>query len=517
MKKNVGKAFLCSILFALTLMQVALAEPYPKGIEQRLIDKVAISSEASMDLERDAETTGTQVLSSSIERSSINRLTESILRKENELLKLNSRFRVESTKVSKWKPWRLFAYGLAGNVVTNIGIDHICYARWKYWQRPALATKPFLRKGPICLLIGHSIIGGGVLIESALDAINDRKTKNRGFDRRTCRQRVITIRDEISDLLDERARAVSSASLDSSELAVLKAEEQVLKDVKNCALDEFVGLSARAAKWKTARNTTNIMNFGNAATGGFIGSLGNLLAVSNRKPRIALPAGVGFITSGSFITLNAPTTRLLSTFLAKREAKKERALTGILEGAPQSFDGDRERLAALLSTSSAGTEVDNVRRRMPIYKLQDEALELNANLSRAEKRSADKEYLEKMLVGAVAGGTKIAWGTNLVVAGSAWSNKAPARAPTVPVVVGRQTFRAPVRTFKTPAQLFSKRVAQGATCQVVGSGIAALDVLQSRIRGELRVRDAKSKGHSAGQIMSTRISKLEEIERLLAH
>lgn len=518
MKVAFHNAIICTVLMSLIPTQAARSEPQLDAAPVPVVEEgTAVAFDGSNPLETISQVArpAQPAFVYSSEGSRIDQLTNNILRKEIELLKLNSRFRAESTAVSKWKPWRLFAYGLAGNVVTNIGIDHICYARWKYWQRPALATKPFLRKGPICLLIGHSIIGGGVLIESALDAFNDRKIKNRGFDRRTCRQRVITIRDEIGKLMEERSAAISSTSLDSTDLAVLHAEDQVLKGAKDCAIDEFVGLSARAAKWKTARNTSNIMNFGNAATGGYIGSLGNLLAVSNRKPRLALPAGVGFITSGAFILFNVPTTRLVSTVLAKMEGKKERALTGVALGAPQSFDSDREKFAVLLQNAPSTPIVNNARARLQIYKVQDEAMEMNANLGKAERRAADKEFLEKMVVGSIAGGTKIAWGTNLVLAGSAFTNRAPARAPTIPVRVGAQTFRAPVRTFKTPAQLFSKRVAQGATCQVVGSGIAAIDVLQSRIRGEMRVREAKAKGTAAGQIMASRMKKLEEVERSL--
>lgn len=449
------------------------------------------------------------------ELSKIDQLTDSILRKEIELLKLNTRFRAESTKTSKWKPWRLFAYGLAGNVVTNIGIDHIAYARWKYWQRPALATKPFLRKGPICLLIGHSIIASGVLIESALDGINDRKLKRQGFDRATCRQRVIAIRDEVGKLMTERAVAVSSAPVQTEEAAVLAAEGKVLKDAHECAMDEYVKLSARAAKWKVARNTSNAMILGNAATGGYVGSLGNLLAVNNRRPRLALPAGLGFIVSGGFIVLNAPTTKVLSTVLAKREGKKERIAVGASQTLPETFDSSRQALRALVDKSPSSVLLNSTRTRLQMYELQNDVVDMAAKVAKAEARAANKEFVEKLIVGAAAGGTKIAWGTNLVVAGSAWSNTAPGRAQSIPVVFGRRTFRVPIRPPKTPAQMFSRRVAQGATCQVVGSGLAALDVLQARARGEIRAREAKARGNSPSQFIATRLKKLEEMERQL--
>lgn len=439
--------------------------------------------------------------------------SKQIMQKELELLRLNTRFRAESTKTGKWKPWRQFAYALAGNTVINIGIDHIAFARWKYWQRPTLASKPFLRKGPLCLLIGHSIIASGVILESALDCINDRKVKKKGFDRKTCRERVIVLRNEIDHLLTRRAQTVATTGGREKEL--LEQEGKVLTDVRNCALDEYANLSARAAKWKAARITSNAMIFGNATTGGYIGSLGNLLAVMNRKPRLALPAGVGFIVSGAFIVMTAPTTKILSTVVAKHEGKKERNLLGgVPVDAPAQFDKNRTVLSAMLNEYS-GSLADSVRDRANIYKLQNDIFDAHAALSKKEARVANKEFVEKMIVGAATGGTKIAWGTNLVVAGSAWSNTAPARAVTVPVRFGGRTFRAPVRPPKTPAQMFSRRVAQGATCQVAGSSIGILDVLQSRVRGEMRANNAKKSGTGPGHFIANRMKILDEMEQKL--
>ena len=480
----------------------------------------------------------------------IDSISKQILRKEIELLKLNTRYRIESTKVGKLKPWRLFAYSLSGNTLIEVGISHIAYARWKYWQRPGLATKAFLRKGPQCLLIGHSIIVGGVMIESVLDAINDHKQAKKGFDRKTCRQRVATLKGEIEELIRKRDGSIQSGSIDSGQVAVLNLEGKVLSDVKDCAVEEFSKLAIRERKIKTARNTANLFTFAQASTGGFIGSLGNLLAVSNRKPRLALPAGVGFAVSGAFIVLTPPASKIMSIIAAKAEKKKESRFLGVDPKSAGTFDADRASLAAALASTSGSSTVDGIKRRLEIYELQNTIMDKQVLMAKAEAKANNREFVEKMISNTIAGGTKISWGTNLIVAGSDFSNTAPGRTPTLPVTlktgqtlrnlpsgltqtvkVGGKTtyivptkqvlvpvyttYRVPIRPMKTPAQLFSRRVAQGATSNIAGPAVGVLDALQSRVRGELRDRNAKKAGTAPGQILAARLKTLEEMESKL--
>ena len=442
-------------------------------------------------------------------------LSKQLLQKEIELLKLNTRYRIESTRVGKYKPWRLFAYSLAGNVVSEVGISHVAYARWKYWRRPALATKPFLRKGPICLLIGHSIIVGGVLIESTLDAISEYRLHKKGFDRNTCRQRVIVLKNDIDQLLASRDTAIKNAPLSQNQIEVLNLEGKVISDVKNCAIDEFARFAVRETKIKTARNTANLVTFASATTGGYMGALGNLLAVTNRKPRIALPAGVGFVLSGSFIVLTPISSKLMSIVAAKHAKKRESSMLGSNVESATKFDTDRTNLASIFPASEISHELEGVKQRLEIYRMQNEILDKQVLMAKAEARANNKEFVEKLISNSIVGGTKIGWGTQLIVAGSAWSNTAPGKVPTLPVKLGTTTYRVPIRPMKTPAQLFGRRVAQGATTFIPGPAVGALDALQSRVRGEMRERDAKSKGKAAGQVLAQRLKTLEEMEAKL--
>lgn len=444
--------------------------------------------------------------------SQVNLLSTKILQKEIELLKINTRYRMMSTRGSKYKPWRLFAYSLAGNVVSEVGISHVAYARWKYWRRPALATKPFLRKGPLCLLIGHSIIVGGVLIESLLDARNDYKLHKSGFDRKTCRQRVIALQKDIEELSSSRDVAIRNADLTPKQSEAFQAEGRVLADVKDCAVSEFSKFAIRDVKFKTARNTANLVTLAGATTGGYMGALGNLLAVTNRKPRIALPAGVGFVLSGSFIALTPLTTKLASILAANAAKNTESKLLGLNPKCLSNFDADRSALGSFVANQDG---LDGIKSRLQVYNMQKDIFDKQALMAKAEARANNKEFVEKLISNAIVGGTKIGWGTQLIVAGSAWSNTAPAKVPTLPVRLGNKIYRVPIRPMKTPAQLFSRRVAQGATTFIPGPAVGALDALQSRVRGEIRERKAKSNGTSAGQMLAARLKILDDMDAKL--
>ena len=136
-------------------------------------------------------------------------LTKQIARKETELLRLNTNFRIECTRVSKWKPRRLFLYNLAASGTSNAGIDSIAASRWNYASHPKAMTRTTAIAGPICLLVGHCITLGGVMTESTLDLINDYKVRKKGLDPKSSRTRVLAIKADLDKLIAERNDVLS--------------------------------------------------------------------------------------------------------------------------------------------------------------------------------------------------------------------------------------------------------------------------------------------------------------------
>jgi hypothetical protein len=443
----------------------------------------------------------------------VHRLTNSVLEKEFELLRLNTNYRMQSVPQSKWKPWRQFLYneGLFG--CTNAGIIHVSWVRWNYWRRPATAPRGELRSGPILLLLGHSIQAGGVLLETALDVWSDYKVRKKGFDGKTCASKVRQLAQEIDERIIVRDQAVATADVSPAEREVFLAEGSVLKDLSNSGLLEFSRFRARETGLKTGRWLSSFMGLGAASTGGYIGALFNLLAVADRKPRLAGIAGIGFTTSGALIVLTPLVTRYGSAITAKlRGIQTRRELRSVGKTVFADYDADRTKLASVIARLDPESSQE-FGRRLKMYEKADELLDDQVSLAAREKKQSDKDFVERFFVSGAIGGTKMGYGIQLANAGFGYHKPLPRPAQKLSIPVGNQKVTITLPPPRNANHLFSHRVAQAATTFIPGTSIGILDTLQTRARGELRSRNMRGKHLLPGQILKDRLDALEELDR----
>lgn len=446
----------------------------------------------------------------------LEQLTNKIVLKEIELLKLNTSYRIESTPQSKFKTWRQFFYNLFQYSVSNAGIDHVAYARWKTWQNPKSATKDFLLSGPIMLLVGHSIGVGGVLIEGSLDVIGDWKRKRKGFDAGTFRKKVLSGQHELDQLLSERDRLVETSYLSERAREVLRAEGAVLHDVRDCALSEFSRFRVRAAKWRAARDTGSVMSFAGATTGGYVGALMAIMAIANRKPKMIGPSGIGFATSGAFIVAAPVVTKLSSIAVAKLAARRTaKDIKGVRADCFQKLDEDRSKLNGLIASESMSElEASHAGERSAVYEAQSNVIGNVSTLAKGEARQANKEFVDKLIANTIIGGTKMAYGTMLMDAGFNFHVRPAPKPVEVPVKVGGATKKivvvpAPYSTNST----FARKIAIGATCFIPGTATGILDTIQTRAKGEIRNHRLARSGKAGLMILRKRLDSLDEMEK----
>lgn len=444
----------------------------------------------------------------------IDRLSALALTKEIELLRLNTNFRMETTDIGRLKPWRVFLYNLAGSGVATAGITTIAAERWRTWKTPAIANRNTLKAGPLLLLISHSIVLGGVLAEAGLDTIKDCKLKKRGFDPRATKKRALELGKEIDLVLSQRDTAIAQASLTDEQKAAAFAEGKILKDLRDVSLLEYCQFYARSQKRRVARDVSYLNGASAAATGGYLGSLCGFLAIADRNPRIAGPAGIGFMLSGAHIVAAPVLARLSGNWAARRASKTTSHEFGALQKeALKNMETHRQELRTLASLAplSAG-----MLKRLQAYDGADELLENQAKMNAAEKKKADLEFKERLFFNTIVGGTKIAWGAQLSNAGFSFHQMAPYPAVRVPVNVGGTTFRVTLPKPHTPAQIFANRVAAGATTYIPGTGTWILDTLQARTRGEMDVYAMGLQEALPHQRLKKRLARLYELEELVA-
>jgi hypothetical protein len=442
-----------------------------------------------------------------------NNLSKQVLQKELELLKLNTYLRIHTTERSRLKPWRVFLYNLGGSGASNAGIITVAAERWRTWQNPGSAKRSTLKAGPILLLIGHSIVFGGLLIESTLDVVKDRKQHKLGYSPKLSLERAKSLSTDIQRLLKEREVVIAGDTNSSPEqLMIMTNEGKILNDLHNIALSEYVQAHTRANRRKASRDISYLNGMMAASTGGYLGSLMGLLAVSNRNPHFAGPAGLGFTLSGFQIVIAPVVGRLAGNFAAKKTSKQLKAeFSNQIKTTPDELSNDIIELKA----AQHQAQDSSISNRVAIYETAQEVLKAQANMNVNEKRKADKEFKERLVSNTIVGGTKMGWGIQLMNAGFGFAPRPAVPTIRTPVKIGGATVRAALPKPKGAANVFSRRVAQGATTYIPGTATWLVDTLQARLRGELDVYNMGSQLNLPHQKLDKRLETLESLEARL--
>lgn len=438
-----------------------------------------------------------------LETARVESITNETLQKILELLRLNTLFRIGTTDKNRIKPWRVFTYNLAGSGAATAGLIYISAERWRTWKQPATARKDRLLAGPILLLTSHTIMATGVITEALLDSLNDHKKRKQGLDAKSTLKKARDLCKEIDLKLEQRDALVAGlGSLPEKDRTVLTTEGSVLKDLRNLALKEYSQFHVRARRRIASRNASYLNGFSAATTGGF-GSLMGILGVTEKNPRLVGPGGIGFTVSGFNIITGPPIGRATGNVAASLTSKRLKRELPAVEPAQL-----QEHLATLKSSSNPNDM--SLARRLADYQEIDEILKRQAKMTEAEKRKADREFIERCLFNAGVGGPKMAWGIQLINAGYGFRKPPEAPANTGTVAVDTGGFKP-----KTPAQLFAKRVAYGATTYLPGTSIWMLDTLQARARGELDVYNLGQQASLPHQKLKDRMNRLEKMESQL--
>jgi len=422
----------------------------------------------------------------------IEHITNSALEKELLLLDLDTRFRIENTRQSKWKPWRIFTYKLAASGVTEAGITTVAISRWRYYTDPKQAPRNLLKAGPIMNLTGASIVIGGTLIESILSRLRDHQLALEGLDAKATLNHFIKIKLQLDNLLTEREQMILvSQKLSPVQQEILKADGIVLKDIRDLELARFTNYYARASQAKVTRDVGALLSLAGAGTGGFLGSLNSLLAVSNHQPRRGGTAGIGFIISGSIVALTPLLIRATSQIAENRAARQAQKTLGEQTQSLDKLETDQQHLLDLLAQAdnSELAFLNGLSARTAAYQLHKEIFE-NQNIVAAKKADQSKRtFREQLAFSSIVGGTNLARGIQVAIAGFGYPNNA-----------------------KTGFLL----TATASTTYMVGAGAWIINTLQERTRAEILAQKIKAATSSTQAQLQDRLERLEEMEEIVS-
>lgn len=403
-----------------------------------------------------------------INQSDLDEINRQIIKKNLELLRFNTEFRDHYMAPNKNKQRRLKFYDAAGGAIANAGDITLMSQFWRYWKNPgaALANRGRLQAGAVVVMVAYLTLGGLYLGEGMYDLYSDYKGKKQKWDAKSVREKGLSFKHELDELLEKRQRLISSAGA-NGQADILTAEGRVLSGIRDLGLVEFSRLYIDSRKRHTARDITTVGTIAVCATGAFIGALGVIKGLRDVNLKKVGGGGIGFLISGG--TLIAAPALIHGGAAATGQISKAK-LQEILAKAETKTVETLSRDVEQLSTMLATNRDDSENSLSKVYKVFAEMLKERQAYLDKDRKDQKKEMIESFISYAARGGPQIAFGTMLCKAGYHYNHE-PARA--------------------------LRAVAQGATANEVSWGIWMADVLQKSVRNEVKFHQEASKGNSA--------------------
>lgn len=421
-------------------------------------------------------------------------IDQNILKIEIDLLKLNAEFRSHYMASSKSKKRRLHLYDAAGGGIANAGDIALLSQFWRYWKHPGegLKHKGRLQSGPIVVMVAYLTLGSLYLGDGVYDLISDYRSKRKGFDAKSIYKRALSIKSELDKLFSERAEAVRRASIPAEQLAVLAAQDNVLKDMKDLALVEFSQLYVDARKKRVARDLTTLGTVAVCATGAFPGALSVIRGIKDVNLKTVGGGGIGFLISGSTLTAAPALIHGGAAIAGKISAEKlEKALCNAQSKQIATLETDLKQLNdACINLSSGTSATAQTKSNINEYRLASKLLKDREAYLRQNQQRQKREIIESFISYAAKGGPQIAFGTMLTRAGYKYKSD-------------------PVRAFRA--------VAQGATVNEVSWGNWMLDDFQKGMRDEIynHKQSKISSGEQPFSVSNTELVNLQTFAKLL--
>jgi len=363
--------------------------------------------------------------------SQYEQLTRRAIQKLIEFERLNTYFRVETTRQSKWRRLRTFlaneqlsagvaaftliymyetgrslSRGVLFNTVITVnsvkepivGRLHHVTTRGNFFSIPPnnaleaawYGTFPFF-----------SIAIAMESFELMQNIYNDIKVHKRGLDPASSKAKAIALRDEIDKLLVEREAAAKGTASSAQEQEVMSAEGKLLHDMRDMELDEFGRYYSAAKRARPAQNAyygTEIAQRSVSLSAAIVG----LVA----QQRLELTT---FGCFGILLTISAilqPCTPLAAILTNKiQKARAEKQLQGVLVGqqihSVEEMNADRKKFEDL---ALANTQYPAYGSRIPIYKMGNDNATESVALSKREEDAARRLFKTALLLKSFSGG-----------------------------------------------------------------------------------------------------------------
>jgi hypothetical protein len=332
-----------------------------------------------------------------------------ILKKEVEILSINTDLMCNQEKLSKAKSIRIALYNFIASAFIDAGVITVASTKWATISNPHRASAALLKSGSITSMIGNSILLAGLFFESANDTFISLK---RMTNRASPGAKISQLRDlyrQLSNLFDERARLVhDDPAANQLQLELSQREGKILAYIKHCCVEDSKTILSQRQFSKTAKVTELLSEITAVSTAGFVGGLFNLIAAQKKNPIISRPAGIGYTISGSTLVAEPMLSYLLAKMNQKHSFKKLEKDFAETEQTVSSLSS-----SDLLDSSEKGALTESFNQRLSTYKLLIGLAKNSESKFNDVSKNRARALARREITNGIVGGTKLASGIML--------------------------------------------------------------------------------------------------------
>jgi len=469
----------------LTSLAVTLWSPLSPALAQSNDASAASGSQQPQIKLRGTKEDGNEVLHAGVQ---VDDLSSEILKKEIELFKLTTLFRLNNPRETPLHRFYIAATSTVAYTVADAGNIVTFTNAYRYHYRPNLFTVGRAEQGPFLIFLGELGFVTRTVGGTAIDFIHSENVKHKGFDRKTFEAKADKLQTEIHDLLAKRKAMIAAGTLPSD-----GKEQEVLQDVSDCATAEFVANYARATRLRAFRIGDNITKNYTSGTGAFWGGLLEYLASVHSTPKTAGPAGLGFIASGAgFIGTDA-----VAYWSGKAAEKRSKAKLGSDKPSAKASEDKLILDSRGLKTVSDGTGSAALEKRMSAYDSLVGCISQHRAIAQNEEKEMFNRYLHDQTINAIEGGANIAAGSVLAGAGYSFHNSPN------PLIQFKNSDQF-LENFGTSALIFTPTASAG-----------MIDTPGEYLYGQYRNHRDTAKGLNPAAALNKRLQTLDQLENKL--
>jgi len=436
-------------------------------------------------------------------KTKLHSVNSRILLKEIEFSKFNIHFKQEGNVQGRWRGLRYFASqettaamtmgGLIGQIVARErSLDETTRTfdskTGKVTAKPRPLNRTAIQRALCSQMIGQQVGSLGALTELGINFYHSHQAKKHGYDRATALKKAVALRKELEGLLLEREQLIESVIMSAEQKAILKLEGEVLRDICHLTFDEYKTTHIGIARFRTFQNSLYVGDFAKHTTG-WVGNMLGIISQGIRNPVLSGPNGVCITISGALIAANPIVSRGLGKLAEVQTRKKLNRELGDTESRDFAlFEKDAKALKSALAINRffGARPLSACEDRMALYETEDVSRQRQLRLAVEEIRAGQRSATQNVFASQIVGGSKIANGIALVMAGYEFPRNTRANFPLV---------------------------VSGNIAYMSGSAYSVVDNIRIQVQAERSRRKLEKRRHLPTQVMGDRLKALDELEK----